>query len=157
MTCTSMRPPTFSIVMPAFNAERTIAAAIRSALAQSREDFELIVVDDGSTDDTAEIAGSFASDPRLVLIRSTNGGPAVARNLALAQARGRYVSLLDSDDLYLPTYLAETQEALLRNPEPASVSLTRGFSTMSRCGFVESTNSPTMRPPRTIRRYGSDS
>jgi glycosyltransferase involved in cell wall biosynthesis len=103
--------------MPAFNAERTIGPAIRSALAQSREDFELLVVDDGSTDGTASIIRSFADDPRIVVIASENRGPAAARNLALARARGRYLSLLDSDDLYLPTYLAEVEEALLQNPD----------------------------------------
>ena len=108
--------PTFSIVMPAFNAERTIGPAIRSVLAQSRTDFELLVVDDGSTDGTAEIIRSFTPDRRIVFIASENGGPAAARNLGLAQARGRYVSLLDSDDLYLPTYLAEVEEALIQNP-----------------------------------------
>ena len=110
-------PPTFSIVTPAFNAERTIGPAIRSALAQTREDFELLVVDDGSTDRTAEIIRSFSGDPRIVVIASENRGPAGARNLALAQARGRYVSLLDSDDLYLPMYLAEVEEALRQNPD----------------------------------------
>jgi glycosyltransferase involved in cell wall biosynthesis len=109
--------PTFSIVMPAFNAERTIGPAIRSALAQDRGDFELIVVDDGSTDGTAELIRSFAGDPRVVAIRSANNGPAGARNLALARASGRFVSLLDSDDLYLPSYLGEVEEALRRNPD----------------------------------------
>jgi glycosyltransferase involved in cell wall biosynthesis len=108
--------PAFSILMPAFNAERTIGPAIRSALAQSREDFELLVVDDGSTDGTAEIIRSF-DDSRIALISSENGGPAAARNLGLAQARGRYVSLLDSDDLYLPTYLAEVEQAMRQNPD----------------------------------------
>jgi glycosyltransferase involved in cell wall biosynthesis len=102
--------------MPAFNAERTIAPAMRSALAQSRDDFELLVVDDGSTDGTAEIVRSF-SDPRVIMIQSANNGPAGARNLGLARASGRYVSLLDSDDLYLPTYLADVEEALLQDPD----------------------------------------
>lgn len=109
-------PPVFSIVMPAYNAERTIGAAIRSALAQTRPDFELLIVDDGSTDSTADIVRSFGDDPRVVLIPSENQGPAVARNLALAQARGSYVSLLDSDDLYLPTYLAEVEAVLSADP-----------------------------------------
>jgi glycosyltransferase involved in cell wall biosynthesis len=107
--------PVFSIVMPAFNAERTIGPAIRSALAQTRGDFELLVVDDGSVDGTADVIRSFG-DPRVVLIPSENRGPAVARNLALQRARGRYVSLLDSDDLYLPTYLEDVEAALLAEP-----------------------------------------
>ena len=109
----SVEPPVFSIVMPAFNAERTIGPAIRSALAQTRTDFELLVVDDGSTDATADVVRSVGNDPRVILISSENRGPAVARNLALERARGRYVSLLDSDDLYLPTYLADVEAALV--------------------------------------------
>jgi glycosyltransferase involved in cell wall biosynthesis len=112
----SVEPPVFSIVMPAFNAERTIGPAIRSALAQTRKEFELLVVDDGSTDRTADVVRSFGNDPRVVLIPSENRGPATARNLALARARGRYVSLLDSDDLYLPTYLADVEAALVADP-----------------------------------------
>ncbi len=111
------RQPEFSIVMPAFNAERTVGPAIRSALGQTVEDLELLVVDDGSTDATSEIVSSLAADdPRVVLIPSENRGPAIARNLALARARGRFVSLLDSDDLYLPTYLEEVSAVLRDDP-----------------------------------------
>jgi glycosyltransferase involved in cell wall biosynthesis len=112
----SERGPTFSIVMPAYNAERTIAPAIRSALAQDREDFELVVVDDGSRDATAEIVRSFADDPRVVAVETENGGPARARNIAIARSRGRYVSLLDSDDLYLPAYLSKVESVLAGDP-----------------------------------------
>jgi GT2 family glycosyltransferase len=84
-------------------------------LAQTREDWELIVVDDGSTDETARIVASFA-DPRITLICQANQGTGAARNTGLARARGAYVSLLDSDDLYLPTYLAQMGAALDGNP-----------------------------------------
>ena len=117
----SADPPVFSIVMPAFNAERTVGPAIRSALAQTEQDFELLVVDDGSTDRTADIVRSFRDDPRVILISSENRGPAIARNLALARARGQFVSLLDSDDLYLSTYLAEVSAALKANPDAGFV------------------------------------
>ena len=110
--------PTFSIVMPAFNAERTVAAAIRSVLAQSRADFELLVVDNGSTDRTRDVIRPFETDPRVVVISlGENRGPSAARNLALEQARGRFLSLLDSDDLYLPTYLDDVADTLVRNPD----------------------------------------
>jgi glycosyltransferase involved in cell wall biosynthesis len=96
--------PTFTVAMPAYNAEATIAQAIRSVLAQTRDDFELIVVDDGSSDATPEIARSF-DDPRIRAVRQENQGLGAARNRAVADARGRYVSMLDSDDLWLPAYL----------------------------------------------------
>jgi glycosyltransferase involved in cell wall biosynthesis len=101
--------------MPAYNAAPTVGAAIRSVLAQTLPDFELIVVDDGSTDETVARVQRFASD-RIRLIRQSNSGQAVARNTALAVARGMYVSLLDSDDLWAPTYLEEMAKILEANP-----------------------------------------
>jgi glycosyltransferase involved in cell wall biosynthesis len=96
---------TCSIVMPAYNAASTIDAAIESVLAQTRKDFELIIVDDGSTDDTASRVEPYLGDQRVRLIHQPNAGQATARNTALAAASGAYVSLLDSDDLWLPQYL----------------------------------------------------
>jgi GT2 family glycosyltransferase len=110
-----MSEPTFTVAMPAYNAERTIAASIRSVLAQTRSDHELIVVDDGSTDATVEIASGF-NDPRVRVLRQENQGPGAARNLAITEARGRYVSMLDSDDLWLPTYLETMGAALDADP-----------------------------------------
>ncbi len=104
--------PAFTVVMPAYNAEDTIGDAIRSVLAQTESDFELIVVDDGSTDHTADEVAHF-TDGRVRLVRQQNAGLAATRNCGLGQARGRYVSFLDSDDLMLPTYLA-TMNATLR-------------------------------------------
>jgi glycosyltransferase involved in cell wall biosynthesis len=97
--------PTFSVIMPAYNAARTIGAAIESVLAQTRRDFELIVVDDGSMDDTAACVEPYLRDQRVRFFRQPNAGQATARNTALASASGVYVSLLDSDDLWLPQYL----------------------------------------------------
>src|SRR4051812_28108863 len=104
--------PTFSVAIPAYNAAATIAPALRSVLAQTRGDFEAIVVDDGSTDATAEAVGPFLEDGRITLVQQENRGLSGARNTALASARGRYVSLLDSDDLWLPHYLERMGEAL---------------------------------------------
>jgi GT2 family glycosyltransferase len=98
--------------MPAYNAARTIDAAIRSVLSQTRGDFELIVVDDGSSDDTVDRVQRFASDGRVQVIRQRNSGPGAARNRAIRSGRGQYVSMLDSDDLWLPEYL-ETMAAIL--------------------------------------------
>lgn len=106
-----MVEPTFTIAMPAYNASRTIGASIRSVLAQTRPDFELFVVDDGSSDDTRAQVERF-DDERVRLLQQENAGPGAARNRAIRAGTGRYVSMLDSDDLWLPTYL-ETMAAIL--------------------------------------------
>jgi teichuronic acid biosynthesis glycosyltransferase TuaG len=111
------RAPTFTVVMPAYNAASTIQQAIRSVLAQTRPDFELIVVDDGSTDETAERIRVFESDARIEIISQRNLGLAAARNIAIERARGRFVSMLDSDDLWLPSFLEVMAEVLDREPE----------------------------------------
>lgn len=96
-----------SVITPAYRAARFIGETIRSVQAQTYRDFEMLIVDDCSPDDTATIVESFAaSDPRIRLLRQqTNGGPAAARNRALAEARGRWVAFLDSDDTWLPQKL----------------------------------------------------
>jgi GT2 family glycosyltransferase len=97
--------PTFSVLIPAYNAEATIAETLDSLLAQTRGDWEAIVVDDGSTDATAEVASAYAArDPRFSVLSKANGGAASARNLAARHASGSLWCLLDADDLYLPTY-----------------------------------------------------
>ena len=112
-----MSEPQISVVIPAYNGARTIAATIDSVLRQSREDFELIVVDDGSTDETADLVEDLLrSDPRARLVRQPNGGTAAARNTGLDQARGELVSFLDNDDLWMPEYLARMSSALEREP-----------------------------------------
>lgn len=102
-----------SVVMPAYNAEKTIAKSIESVLRQTHQDFELIIVDDASTDNTPEIACEYGkSDLRVRVLRhSENSGVAIARNHGIEQAHGKYVALLDSDDLWEPDKL-ERQIAL---------------------------------------------
>ena len=112
-----MSPPLFSAVCPAFNAEETIAATITSVRGQSVEDLELIIVDDGSTDATAEIIDAHAAqDPRIKPMRQRNGGTAAARNTGVAAASGRFVSLIDNDDVWLPTYLEAVAAAFASAP-----------------------------------------
>jgi len=111
--------PTFSIIMPAYNSASTIAPAIQSVQRQTRGDFELIVVDDGSTDDTASRVEPFLSDTRIRLISQPNLGQAYARNVAIAASSGRFISLLDSDDVWLPFYLEEMAATLDANPTAA--------------------------------------
>src|SRR5262244_3561534 len=95
--------PLVSVIMPTFNRADTITRAIRSVQAQTFTDWELIVVDDGSTDNTAErIEGC---DPRMKLIRQENQGTAGARNAGLRASSGSYIAFLDSDDEWLPHHL----------------------------------------------------
>jgi len=92
-----------SVIVPTYNRRETIQAAIASVQRQTFADWELIVVDDGSTDDTAALIEG--SDPRLVLIRQKNQGVNAARNAAMLRARGQYIAFLDSDDEWLPHHL----------------------------------------------------
>ncbi len=98
--------PKVSVIMPAYNAARFITLAVESVLAQTLSDWEMIIVDDGSTDDTPRILAGI-SDPRIRVIHQPNGGEAAARNTALDLATGEYVAFLDADDLYRPNGLAD--------------------------------------------------
>jgi glycosyltransferase involved in cell wall biosynthesis len=104
--------PLFSVVIPTFDRRDLVLRAMRSVLAQTLGDFEILVVDDGSTDDTAAAVGGLG-DPRIrFLALSPNRGPSAARNAGIAAARGKWISLLDSDDEFLPTFLERTRAAL---------------------------------------------
>ena len=100
--------PLVSVITPCYNSEAFIAETIGTVQAQTAKAWEMLLVDDCSSDRTREIIEDLAAnDPRLILIaRAANGGPAVARNTALARARGRFVAFLDHDDLWLPEKLA---------------------------------------------------
>lgn len=106
--------PRVSVIMPTYNAGSRIGAAISGALSQRHDDVELIVVDDGSTDDTVEIARGFGD--RLVLIQQANAGPNAARNTGLHAATGEVIALCDSDDFLLPNYVADALEQLEAAP-----------------------------------------
>ena len=90
-----------SIIMPSYNTGRFISEAIESVLAQSYSNWELIIVDDCSTDDTDEVIGQYLTDDRICYIKNnTNSGAAVSRNRALREAKGKWIAFLDSDDLW---------------------------------------------------------
>ena len=102
-----------SVIIPAYNAQEHLAESIRSVLAQSFTDYELIVVDDGSTDHTAAIAMESArGDGRLQLLQKSNGGLADARNYGVRHARGEWVTFLDSDDCLYPEALSVLAEVV---------------------------------------------
>lgn len=97
--------PRVSVILPAYNEAERIAGALASVRAQTYDDWEVVVADDGSTDATAEVARRFA-DPRVRVVQSpVNRGLASTRNLAIAHARGELLALLDADDAWLPEYL----------------------------------------------------
>lgn len=115
-----MSSPRVSIVLPTFNRAAFIPGAFASIAAQTFRDWELIVVDDGSTDDTRRVVEEHAAplSPRQVhYIARPNGGPAAARNTGIARASGEYVAFFDSDDLWTGHHLAECVEALDANRE----------------------------------------
>jgi len=100
-----------SVVIPLFNKEKYILRAIRSVLAQTHADFELIIVDDGSTDKSADEAKS-VTDPRIQFVEQVNGGASKARNAGAKLARAEWVAFLDADDEYEPTFLNEVGKFL---------------------------------------------
>jgi len=111
-----MSRPQISVLTPAYNASAFIAETIRSVQQQSLDDWEHVVVDDGSTDGTAAVVRA-AGDGRLVLIRQENAGQSAAQNVALARARGRLVVMLDADDMLLPDAFARLSSALDARPD----------------------------------------
>ena len=105
-----------SVVIPAYNQATYLSHAIRSVLGQSFSDFELVVINDGSTDHTQEVLRSFV-DPRLKAVWQENGGSIAARNTGLRLTTAPYVSFLDADDLFLPNSLASLYTYLEDHPE----------------------------------------
>jgi len=106
--------PRVSVIIPAYNAAATIAATVESVLAQSFRDFEIIAVDDGSTDHTREILAGFGV--RVRLIEQHNDGPAAARNVGARASAGDLLAFLDADDLWRPTMLERAAAALYSEP-----------------------------------------
>lgn len=106
--------PKVSIIIPTFNSAHYVLDALKSVLAQSYQDFEVLIIDDGSSDNTKELLQPFvAADPdRIFYFYQDNQGLACARNTALAKARGEFIALLDADDIYLPERLAKTVAVL---------------------------------------------
>ncbi len=107
--------PCVSVCMVTYQHEKYVGDAMRSVLAQSFTDFELIVVNDGSTDNTAARLAEF-KDPRIVVINQHNQGPSAATNAAIAAARGQYIALFSGDDICHPDRLRIQLEAILQNP-----------------------------------------
>ena len=109
------KKPRVSVIIPTYNRGWIIKEAIDSVMAQDYRDFELIIVDDGSTDNTPDILNSYRSD--IMVFRQENQGVSTARNRGLAEASGRFIAFLDSDDLWLPQKLFRQVEFFNKNPD----------------------------------------
>ncbi len=110
------QPPLVSVIMPAYNAASFIGAALESILSQTYPNLEVLVVDDGSTDCTADVVLQFAArDPRIILLRQLNKGVAAARNAAIHAARGAFIAPIDSDDVWSPQKIEKQVSRMLQS------------------------------------------
>ncbi len=111
-----------TVILPAFNAASFLAETVQSVLVQDYRDFELLIIDDGSTDGTGAIAAGFAEvDDRVRVIQQCNAGVAAARNRGIAAARGVYLAFIDSDDVWEPQTLGLWHDTLTHGPESIGV------------------------------------
>ncbi|OZI08555.1 glycosyl transferase [Siphonobacter sp. BAB-5385] len=108
-----------SVVIPLFNKAHTIKNTLRSVLDQTFQDFEVVIVDDGSTDDGVNVIRNFTNDERVRIIQQLNQGVSVARNKGVEQAIYNYIAFLDGDDKWLPTYLETLAKAINDYPDAA--------------------------------------
>lgn len=126
--------PTISILCPAYNVDKYLAECIESVIAQTFTDWELIIVDDGSTDSTPSICDEYGrKDPRIHVIHQTNQGLSGARNTALKVARGEFIAMIDTDDYAAPGWLEKLHSLIVENDADVSqVGFYREFKTFSR-------------------------
>jgi glycosyltransferase involved in cell wall biosynthesis len=130
--------PAVSVVVTCFNYGRYVAGCLESVVAQTFDDFEIVVVDDGSTDDSAEIIRRYTADPRIRLIQQANGGQAKAKNVGVRASNGEFVAFLDADDEWEPDKIRR-QMPLFADPAVGVV-----FSRM-RC--IDPQGTPIVLPP----------
>src|SRR4051812_14306375 len=133
--------PFFSVVIPVYNRAYALGRAARSVLAQSCQDFEIVVVDDGSCDDPAAVVAQL-SDSRITFVRKENGGGGSARNFGIDLARGQFIAPLDSDDEFLPGHL-ERMKQLLES--------STGVAGYARVVVDRGNGTTFLKPPRAIR------
>lgn len=126
MTEVRSQRPTYSVLVPAYRTEKFVAKLVQSVIAQTRTDWELIVVDDASGDGLSERVRPYLADPRIRLIRNErNRGASGCRNIAARAARGRFLSFVDSDDLLSPQYLEKVSATIEQLPNPGIVGCIR--------------------------------
>ena len=113
-----MKDPLFSIIMPVYNRESFLPRSIESVLQQTYSDYELICIDDGSTDGSSKIIQGYSKkDPRIKYVHQTNKGRCLARNIGLKHARGHWACFLDSDDFYFPNHLSAIKDLIEKHPQ----------------------------------------
>lgn len=140
----NLTKPIVSVIIPTYNRENLITKPIRSVLTQSYQDFEIIVVDDCSTDNTEKVVKSF-NDPRIKYIRhQRNSGPAIARNTGIENASGSYIAFLDSDDEWLSEKL-EKQLNLFQQCDPEVGVVYTGVELVNEFNQVKRVKTPTYR------------
>lgn len=132
-----MKDPNISVVVPLYNKARYIRRAVQSVLAQTIHDFELLIVDDGSTDEGLSLIADLADDERIVVISQSNAGEGAARNRGLAEMRGDIAAFLDADDEWLPNHLADIAELAIRFPQAGWFAT--GYRSVFRGGFMTET------------------
>jgi glycosyltransferase involved in cell wall biosynthesis len=126
----SSQHPFFSVVSPVYNRASTVGRAIESILKQTFVSWELLIIDDGSTDNTAEIVSNF-TDPRIQYVYQENQERSTARNKAISMASGSYICFLDSDDYYLENHLATLASFLEQEQYPVGLIYTGGYKQRS--------------------------
>jgi hypothetical protein len=145
------REPAFTVVIAAFNEEDMVGDAIRSVQKQTRSDWELVLVDDGSEDATARVAGALAAeDPRIRVISQPNAGLSAARNAGIALARTELISFLDADDLWLPPYLERMDRALRAAPDAGWAYTDAWALDIDRNRFRKATAMSSCQPPEEL-------
>src|ERR1035437_5608513 len=110
---------TVDVIIPAFNAARYLPAAIESVISQTFDDWQILHVDDGSTDNTQEIVNSFLDrlGPKIKYIKQENRGVSAARNTAILASKAEFLALLDADDMWMPCRLTESLKVLVERPQ----------------------------------------
>ncbi|VGO21669.1 glycosyltransferase family A protein [Pontiella sulfatireligans] len=109
----------FSVIIPVYNRAQLIDNTLQSVFQQSFRDYEIIVVDDGSTDNSRDVLQTYAG--RIVVLSQPNSGPGAARNLGVQRAQGKYLAFLDSDDLWFPWTLETYRKVILEKGEPSFI------------------------------------
>jgi len=146
--------PQVSVIIPTYNREKYVARAVDSVLAQTYRDFEIIIVDDGSTDQTQQVLAGYGD--RIRYVYQENAGPGAARNLGIRISTGEYLAFLDSDDMWMLAFLQKTVATLAAHPEVDVVTtgLYVGPADRKREAHLEGVQTgPWQLPPRCPRRH----
>ena len=112
-----MSNPLISVIIPTYNNAEIIKETIESALNQTFKDFEIIVINDGSTDNSADVLRPYINSGKIIYLEQDNSGPTMARNRGIETSRGKYIAFLDNDDLWMPTKLEKQVDFLNRNED----------------------------------------